>query len=52
MSNSDLDKFYDNLWNHQKEAIQFINNEKICLLNLWCSTGKTHIIIYKILRDK
>ncbi len=47
-----IEILWNKLWPHQKKAIEFIGNEKECLLNLWCSTGKSNIIIYKILIDK
>ena len=39
------------LYRHQTECIKAKKNKRKCLLNLWCGTGKTRIIMYSILDD-
>ena len=39
------------LYRHQTECIEAKKNQRKCLLNLWCGTGKTRIIMYSILDD-
>ena len=39
-----------NLWKHQLEAIEKSELHNKCLINMFCGTGKTRVIVEKIFK--